>query len=320
MGFWGPGLYQNDTAADVKGRVTEYWQQGSSGEEIISRIREDFSDLTEEVSPDGAFLWLGLADSLWRLGLLTEDIRDRAMAWIDRKDIIDTIPDPAFNPNMEKRRTIMLNKLKDKLSSPQPQVRKYVSRVPRSCGWQNGDAYAYRIKGENAEISGLAGRFLILRQIEEITWDSKKAPLIYVKITNNQDLPVSTMEYDSLEYIQVWATPYEDRFFPIDFRRPAEDIAEKSRIKYEVDEYGYLAQYRVVLLQMTKKALHSDLTYIGNFIDARPPEKEYVPHVQENNILVSWRKNGEEFEERMIHKYCAYNLRQLEIFHDQPSG
>ena len=318
MGFYGPGLYQNDTSEDVKHRVRAFWEEGFSGQEIIAHVQEEFSDLTDEISPDGAFFWLGLADSLWRLGFLTEEVRDRALAWIERKDIIDTIPDPPFNPHMEKRRTVMLEKLKEKLSSPQPKAKRYVKREPRSCGWQNGDTYAYRLSGEDAEKNGLCGKFLLLRQIEEILWDSKRVPIIYVKITKDQNLPVNTAEYDSLEYIQVWATPYEDRFFPIDFRRPIEDITEKSQIKYEVDEYGYLAQYRIVMLQMTKKALLTDLIYIGNFIDAKPPEKEYIPHIEANNVLALWKNRGERFEKKMIQKYFAYNLRQLDIFHAQP--
>ncbi len=33
---------------------------------------------------------------------------------------------------------------------------------------------------------------------------------------------------------------------------PQEDIAEKSKIIYEVDEYNYLLQYRVELLNTSK--------------------------------------------------------------------
>ena len=319
MGFWGPGLYENDTAADVKDRVTTCWQEGMSGEEIISRIQEEFSDLTEEASPDGAFFWLGLADSLWRLGLLTEEIRGRAMAWLDQDWVYDSIPDQPLCPPMGKRRTTMLAKLKERLSSPQPKPRKYKKRGPRSCGWKMYDTYACPIRYEAAAELGSTDRWLLIRMIDEGLWEKTLVPIVYVKITKDTRLPASEEEYDALEYIQVGFTRYEDRFLPLDFSRLEEDIAEKAKLHYEVDEYGYLPRYMVILLQMTKKALQTELTYVGNYPNAAPPSLEFCPAYAGNNMVARWKNHGSVFTETMVARYMSFNLRRSKAYREPNS-
>ena len=44
-----------------------------------------------------------------------------------------------------------------------------------------------------------------------------------------------------------------------------EDIAEKTKFKYEVDEYGFLPEYRILLLNTSKKIIPNNLIYVGNF-------------------------------------------------------
>ena len=43
MGTWGPGIYQNDTSADIKDFFIKYLKQGSSKEDVTKRIIEEFS-------------------------------------------------------------------------------------------------------------------------------------------------------------------------------------------------------------------------------------------------------------------------------------
>ena len=93
-----------------------------------------------------------------------------------------------------------------------------------------------------------------------------------------------------------------------------EDIAEKSKINYQVDEYGFLPQYRIRLLNTSKKLIPSKLIYIGNFADAIPPRIEFIPHSKDNISAVFWKKFDETFETKMIKQYCGHNLRELNIY------
>ena len=169
-----------------------------------------------------------------------------------------------------------------------------------------------------AKEKGLYGRYFLIQKVDEGVWyPGHIVPIVYVKITNNANLPENVEEYNQLEYVQTWFTKYEDRFLPIDMRRPQEDIAEKAKLNYQVDEYGFLPQYRVKLLNTSKKVIPDKLIYIGNFAHATPPKNEFVPHIEDNILSVAWREFDETFETRMIRSYCGHNLRELRIYSDK---
>ena len=130
---------------------------------------------------------------------------------------------------------------------------------------------------------GLSGRYILIQKIDEGNWYPHHIePIVYVKITNNSVLPKDVNEYNKLEYVQISYSKYDERFFPIDGSRPAEDIAEKSKIKYEVDEYGLLPHYRLMIVATKKKDIPKNLIYIGRLKDIAFPEKELIPHVKLN--------------------------------------
>lgn len=150
---------------------------------------------------------------------------------------------------------------------------------------------------------------------EGVWYPGHIVPIVYVKITNDSRLPANIEEYNRLEYVQTGFSKYEERFWPIDMTRPQEDIAEKSKLNYQVDEYGFLPRYRTELLNTSKKVIPANLIYVGNFANAIPPQKEFVPHSKQNIAPVSWSKFGETFESKMIKWYCGHNLRELSIYH-----
>ena len=131
----------------------------------------------------------------------------------------------------------------------------------------------------------------MIQKVDECVWyPGHIVPIVYVKITNDNNLPSNVEEYNQLEYVQTWFTKYEDRFLPIDMRRPQEDIAEKSKINYQVDEYGFLPQFRAKLLNTSKRVIPTKLIYVGNFANAVHPQKEFVSHSKENIVYVGNQK------------------------------
>ena len=321
MGIWGSKLYENDTSLDVKDAIEKYWKQEKTAEEIVSLLTGEFKELIDDGSSDEAFFWLAMSDTMWDFGLLLPEVNSRALSWLDREDIFNEGEDPY--PEMKQKRMAMLAKLRNKLMSPQPKAKKPIKRKPRDCGWKQGDCYAFQLQGEEVAErgidvqwvrktieNGLVGRWILLTKIDEDYWDENHiVPILYVKITKDGSLPTSLEEYNALEYVQVWSTEYKDRFLPLDFSRLQEDIEEKSKLHYEVDEYGYLPEYRVVMIKMTKKALQTAFTFVGNFQDAAPPEKEFVPHVTFNMQKIFWRRHIECFEREFVQDYWYFNLR-----------
>lgn len=313
MGIWGINLYQNDTSLDVKEEFEHQLRDGKGVEEITQELVDNYSCLMGSPCEEPLF-WFSLADTQWNLGVLLPYVRDRALFWI--QEIRSTKQFQTQNQQGELQKEKVLFDLQIKLLSPQPPTQKPVKRKVYKCEWNIDDVFAYQMNSDLSKERGLWGRYFLIQKVDDRTWGSGHiVPIVYVKITKENRIPTSIVEYNELEYVQTWFTRYEERFFPIDGRRPEEDIAEKSKICYEVDEFGFLPQFRIALLNTSKKSIPSNLRYLGKFENAVRPPKEFIPHSKTNIPTVAWRNFGETFEVKMIHRYCEHNLRELSIYH-----
>ena len=310
MGAWGTKLYQDDVAMDVRNTLKDLLHRGKSVEEITKQMYEDFAWAIDD-QDDGPVFWFALADTQWKLGRLLPEVKAQALALIDKGDDLERWR--AEGPKHAVARKKVLSELKQKLESPQPPEKKVSQYRLYQCEWEVGDVFAYQLDSDLASEEGLWGRYILVQKVDAYTWHPGHIiPIVYAKITKDDRLPTSAEEYDQLEYIQTSFTKYEDRFLPID-RNREDDIAEKSKLKYEVDEYGYLPEYRIELISTSKKVIPSRLVYIGNFPDITPPKKEFIPHSKLNIYAVRWK----DFEQRLIERYTGYNLRREAIYIDK---
>ncbi len=315
MGTWGPKLYQDDLAEDIRDYYKDQLHRGKKGiditQELLVQYQTEISD-----SEEASVFWFALADTQWNLGRLEDKVKEMALKHILLGDDLERWK--IENPKMAKAREETIQDLRQKLLSPQPPEKKVTQYKIYRCEWKYGDVYAYQLESDLAEEKGLYGRYFLVQKVDEGVWHPGHiVPIVYVKITSDTNLPSNVEEYNQLEYVQTWFTKYEERFWPIDMRRPQEDIAEKSMITYHVDEYGFLPQYRAKLLTTSKRVIPRKLIYVGNFANAVRPQKEFVPHSKENVVSVSWKQFDETFETQMIKRYCWYNLRGLSIYKDK---
>ncbi len=187
--------------------------------------------------------------------------------------------------------------------------------------WIVGDVYAYKISGEFAIKYGLKGRYFLLQKIDEYPFSPRiMAPIAYAKITKDDKLPTTTEEFNQLEYVQTKSTNYEERFYPLDFSRLEEDIAEKSQLTYTVDEYGYLPQFRVMLVLAAGKCIPPDFVYVGSFPDADPPKIEFIPHLAFNIRMIFCKKNAELLDRILSEAYHGHNCRTLKLYQKEISS
>lgn len=312
MGMLGFELYQNDTALDVRDEFQELLNAGKTAQEITDKLTEDYKSIMGNIDEEPLF-WFALADTQWDSGVLLPFVKEKALYWINKDCGIFKYQLTDISAKAHREKT--LADLQAKLLLPQPQTKRAVKRRVYKCQWKLGDVFAYRLESELSQKRGLYGRYFLIQKIDEDTWyPGHIVPIVYVKITNDTNLPSNVEEYNQSEYVQTWFTKYEDRFWPIDMRRPQEDIAEKSKINYQVDEYGFLPQYRVKLLNTSKKVIPTKLIYVGNFSNSKCPQNEFIPHSKENIVSVSWKQFNETFETKMIKRYCEHNLRELSIY------
>ena len=312
MGTWGFELYQNDIALDVKDEFEELFNTGKSAVEITDKMIENYKSIMGDPDEEPMF-WIALADTQWNLGVLLPVVKDKALCWIDKVCNVDNGSD---DESAVSQRKTMLSRLSVKLNSPYPDIKKPKRNRLYKCQWQFGDVFAYQLESEPAKEKGLYGRYFLIQKVDECTWyPGHIVPIVYIKITETDHLPNDLEEYNRAEYVQTWFARYEERFWPIDMSRPQEDVAEKSaKQKYITDEYGFLPEYRVALLNTSKNVIPKKLIYVGNFVKADPPKNEFVPHSKNNIVSVSWKRSGEAFEIDMIENYCGHNLRELSIY------
>ena len=305
MGAWGANLYQDDVALDVKDEYKDNLRRGKTNEETMQEIIDKYQELLEDEEDRGVF-WLALADTQWNLGRLDEQVKKQALEIIE---LGTDLKRWEINEKLYNKRKEILEKLKEKLLSPQPEEKRMPKYRTYKCEWENGDVFAYQLKSEYAKEQGLEGRYLIIQKIDEIDWyPCSTIPLVRVKITEDKTIPKTEKEIDELEYIQTWFTSYERRFAGFSALRPLKD--QIKGMSFNTDEYGLLPEYMVSIVITSKNMTKGKLTYLGNYINITPPQNEFIPICKDNFPKILWK----DFEERLMEMYFGHNKRNLEVY------
>ena len=128
MGADGVGLFQDDTADDVRGTYREALEDGRSDEEAEQAVLAEFADGLDDPD-DGPVIWLALAFTQSKLGRLTELAHHQALAVIDSGTDLHRWQGQGHAA--VRQRTKVLEKIRAQLDGPQPE-RKKVRRPSRT--------------------------------------------------------------------------------------------------------------------------------------------------------------------------------------------
>jgi hypothetical protein len=134
VGAWGPGVFQNDDAADLRDDWRGLIGVGFDPREVGRRLIDEFG-LSE--NPDHAPSWLALADLLWRAGRLAPDTKRRALTILR-----DGIALEGWDGAPLRARKRALGELEARLRSPMPAPIR--SRPRHPCDWKRGELIAWR--------------------------------------------------------------------------------------------------------------------------------------------------------------------------------
>jgi hypothetical protein len=80
LGTWGPGIFSDDTAADVRGDFRELVEGGVPDDEATARVVDRYRDA---LGDEEHLLWLAPAAAQAQVGRLDEHVRARALEVID---------------------------------------------------------------------------------------------------------------------------------------------------------------------------------------------------------------------------------------------
>ena len=75
MGAWGIGLYQDDVAEDVREDYKSYLREGLNNEQAYEKIFIQYKEVIND-SEDGPIFWFALADTMWELGKLNNEVKE----------------------------------------------------------------------------------------------------------------------------------------------------------------------------------------------------------------------------------------------------
>lgn len=304
MGAWGSGLYSDDVAEDIRGMYADKLHRGKNGDQASKEMIAEFEWAWDDEDDAPAF-WFALADTQWNYGRLQEEVKKQAMQYLDDPGSLERWE--MENPKMAKKRKEVLDKLREKLNTPQPPEKKVSQYRLYHCQWKLGDMYAYQLEGEYAGKRGLKGRYLLFHKVAEATWwPGHVIPVVYVRLTADDQLPRTMEEAEKSEYIQIFFMNSKDSFN----KRIIYEREKLENKKYETDEYGYLPLYRIKLLNTSKRVIPKKLVYVGNFPDLTPPDKEFVEHIEENIKAVDWKN----VEESILKSYFLYNKKECEVY------
>lgn len=159
MGVWGTGLYQDDVTCDVKEEYLNRLKIGMSDEEATTDLIENNEDYLDD--EEGLF-YLALADTQWRYGRLSIDIKEKALNYIQSGIDLERWED---DQKLIQKRKIVLNDLEKKLSSPMPE-KKNVSKIKfERAKWNQGDIISIKITTEELKDSAWYDKEVILEII-----------------------------------------------------------------------------------------------------------------------------------------------------------
>ena len=128
MGTWGAGLYQDDTACDVRDDYVKNLKAGLSDAEAGKKILDRFKSLLSDVQV-ASMVYLALADTQWKHGRLDPGVKKLALDLIRRgADLAQWKED---SPKLVNTRKKVLDSLKERLES-KPKARRTVKvEIPK---------------------------------------------------------------------------------------------------------------------------------------------------------------------------------------------
>jgi hypothetical protein len=142
MGAWGPAVFSDDTACDVRDDWRELIGDGlpvvEATEQMFAQWRESLDD-----PDDGPVFWLALAAAQWKAGRLEQRVKEQALSIIEDGSSLERWQEDAKLLN---KRIAVLEKLREQLLSEPPTAKKIRKVVKAACEWAQGEVIAYRLR------------------------------------------------------------------------------------------------------------------------------------------------------------------------------
>jgi hypothetical protein len=168
MGAWGPALFSDDLASDVRADYTDLIGQDVPSAEATQRLVQEYRpDADPE---DGPVFWLALASTQWRLGRLEQRVKERALQVIDSSADLRHWERDA-GPIQARKREVVLQRLKQQLLTEPPPPKRVPRRYIEATEFDIGDVVSYRLR---------SGRLALLKVVDHHVDKGGRLPVVDV--------------------------------------------------------------------------------------------------------------------------------------------
>ena len=173
MGTWNASINGNDTAQDLKSEYQAaffYNDVETALAKIDAYVRRAFDESDEEEWAS----YYSLSEFMWKHGILTDEVRNRAVEMIDSGFGLDIWE--AEGKSILNKRKKVLAEFREKLLSPQPPKKKIRFNLHMKPIFQTGDLIALQLKtldkhypahsklGEDI-FRGYDGKYIVVRKV-----------------------------------------------------------------------------------------------------------------------------------------------------------
>ena len=277
MGAWGTSLYANDSASDIRGDYVDRLRQGQSNEEVTQELIKMNQDIMGDVEEEPLF-WFALADTQWNYGRLLPKVKEKTLFFLSQDGELQR-----WKESGEKQLNAWiktLEKLKEKLLTPQPAEKKVYKYRLYQCKWNLGDVFAYQLNSEDSKEKGVFGKYIVFRKVsEDVLWPGHIVPSVNVYQWIGSDIP-------SLDEVKQM-TLLPQKWLPV--------VYEKKPNKEK--------EYLFNLLTESERAIPKDkLKFIGNL-----PGNDFIPYRGPKYYSGNQGAFWNQFEKKILKQYFAWN-------------
>ena len=138
MGAWGPGLYDNDFALDLKATIKGLLRAPLTEDEVLAELKASCGDGLEGL--EAHEYWLVLADQLERRGIPRRDVFERAITVIEAGHDIAMLEQLEADPKAFRNRRRETADLLVRLREPRPAKPRNVLKKPQPFVLEPGQA------------------------------------------------------------------------------------------------------------------------------------------------------------------------------------
>lgn len=215
MGTWGPGIFSNDFASDLREAFRDEIASGASAQEALTCLQKRYSD--ELADPDeGPVFWLAIAATAWKIGRLEEPLKARALQIIARGEGIDHWES---GPPRNKRQQA-LRELAMRLESPQPAVVKLKKRGVLTNDWAVGEVLGLRLQ---------SGNWTLIHVLDHHQDAGGRSAICELLDWKAKDIPPSQEEVDRARIVQP-IIPKVGQAFMLGMLGKPKDMARIARL------------------------------------------------------------------------------------------